>query len=429
MTMMTNELHVSERLKESYYHIKHDSGLTVLVFPKKLSTYHAVLGVDFGSADLSFVKNGKRIELPAGTAHFLEHKLFDSEDGVNSEERFAALGAESNAYTSYTTTRYLFSATKCFNECLSELLRMVYNPYFTPESVKKEQGIIGQEIAMYDDDPYERVMEGCLRAMYAESGIRESICGSVESISKISAGLLHEVHSAFYVPENMILSVCGDITPEQVMEIVDLELSQKSFGAASRSAPFTEPCDVIAPRVEQRMNVARPIFFLGVKDRILPTGNEHDRRSIAMNILNNMLFSGTSELYNELLTKRLITPSFSFGYSDGRSCAMNSFSGNSDEPEAVVNAVLDRARRAALGELSRDDFVRCRRSLLAHYYKAFDSTAVIADDIMFSYVNEGLDPFKLPDIIESISFDEVAAVAALFGESNRASLSLILPLS
>ncbi len=427
--MMNDFLHVSPRLNERYYHIKHESGLTVLVFPKKLSTYHAVLGVRFGSADLSYTKDGKKVELPAGTAHFLEHKLFDSDDGTNSEELFASLGAESNAYTSYSSTRYLFSATKCFDECLSELLRMVFNPYFTPESVQKEQGIIAQEIAMYDDDPYERVMEDCLAAMYSESGIRESICGSAESVSKIDDKLLHEVHSAFYVQENMILSVCGDITPEQVMGLVDRALSAKSFGPAVGRISPDEPRGVVRSRVERRMNVARPLFFLGIKDQILPNGPEHDRRSVSMSILNNMLFSGTSELYNELLTKRLITPSFSFGYSNGRSCAMNSFSGNSDDPDAVVRAVLDRAERASRGELSREDFVRCRRSMLAYYYKSFDSTAVIADDIMYSYVSEELDPFAVPDLIESISFDEVAAATEIFGDPSRISLALVLPLS
>ncbi len=426
---MNDFLHVSTRLREKYYHIKHESGLTVLVFPKKLSTYHAVLGVNFGSADTSFVKDGKKVALPAGTAHFLEHKLFDNENGVNSEERFSSLGAESNAYTSYATTRYLFSATKCFDECLAELLKMVFNPYFTPESVKKEQGIIAQEIAMYDDDPYERVMEGCIRAMYTESGIRESICGSAESISKIDDKLLYEAYSAFYVPENMILSVCGDIIPEQVIKLVDSELGAKSFGTAVRSLPFTEPAAVKLPRVEQRMNVARPLFFLGIKDKILPNGVERDRRCVSMNILNNMLFSGTSELYNELLTKRLITPSFSFGYSDGRFCAMNSFSGNSDDPDAVINAILSRAERATRGELSKDDFIRCRRSLLSHYYKSFDSTAVIADDIMYSYVSDGLDPFSLQALIESITFDEVAAATEIFKDPSRVALSLVLPLS
>ncbi len=426
---MTDFLHVNPHLNEKYYHIKHKSGLTVLVFPKKLSTYHAVLGVNFGSADLSFVKKGKRFDLPAGTAHFLEHKLFDSESGVNSEEYFASLGAESNAYTSYATTRYLFSATKCFNECLSELLRMVFNPYFTKQSVKKEQGIIEQEIAMYDDDPYERVMEGCLRAMYYESGIRESICGSAESIGRITPELLHEVHTSFYTPENMILSVCGDITPEQVLALVDNELGENKFGPAVRSICFNEPDSVAMSRTEQRMNVARPLFFLGIKDKILPNGDEHDRRFVSMNILNNMLFSGTSELYNELLSQRLITPSFSFGYSDGRFCAMNSFSGNSDDPEAVAAAILDRGERALRGELSKEDFIRCRRSLLSYYYKSFDSTAVIADDIMYSYVSEELDPFAIPDLIKSITFDEIAAAAEIFRDPKRVALSLVLPLS
>ncbi len=428
--MMNDFFHISERLHERYYKIKHKSGLTVLVFPKKLTTLHAVLGVNFGSADLAFIKNSKKIVLPIGTAHFLEHKLFDNEDGVSSEEIFAAMGAEANAYTSYATTRYLFSTTKRFDECLSELLRMVFNPYFTPESVQKEQGIIGQEISMYDDDPYERVMESCLAAMYYESGIRESICGSTESIAKIDDKLLHTVHKAFYVPENMMLSVCGNITPEQVLEAVERELGKRKFAPTAGFVSFCEPTGVVKHRTEQYMNVARPLFFLGVKDRMIPFGKESLRRSLTMTVLNNMLFSGTGELYNELLAERLITPSFSFGYSSGRVGCMNYFSGNSDDPDAVVERIFAEMKRAARGELSKDDFIRCRRSLLASYYKAFDSTAVIADDIMYSYIIEDTDPFAVPDIIESISFEETAASAAeVFGDEDKTVLSLILPLS
>ena len=427
---MNNAAHVSTRLRERYYKIKHESGLTVLVFPKKLTTFHAILGVDFGSGDLSFVQNGKKVMLPTGTAHFLEHKLFDSEDGTNSEERFSAMGAEANAYTSYATTRYLFSATKCFDECLAELLSMVFNPYFTKESVQKEKGIIEQEIAMYDDDPYERVMESCLGAMYSQSGIRESICDSAESIAKINADVLYQAYSAFYHPQNMILSVCGDVTPDQILRTVDRELGGKSFPVCASGIPFSEPDRVITQRVEQRMNVARPIFFMGVKDKIVPTGTESVRRSLVMTVLNNMLFSGTSELYNRLIDERLITPSFSFGYSSGRLGSMNYFSGSSDEPDTVAERLRNEMRDASLGKLSRDDFVRCRRSLLASYYRAFDSSAVIADDIMYSYVSSNTDPFVVPDIIESISFEETAdTAAAVFGDPDKIALSLLLPMS
>ena len=427
---MNNAAHVSTRLREKYYKIKHESGLTVLVFPKKLTTFHAILGVDFGSGDLSFLQNGKKILLPTGTAHFLEHKMFDGEDGTNSEERFSAMGAEANAYTSYATTRYLFSATKCFDECLAELLKMVFNPYFTKESVEKEKGIIEQEIAMYDDDPYERVMESCLGAMYSESGIRESICGSAESIAKINAETLYQAYSAFYTPKNMILSVCGDVTPEQILSKVDREMSGRVFAEPAITVPFDEPGGVVLPRIEQRMNVARPIFFMGVKDKIIPSGTESIRRSLVMTVLNNMLFSGTSELYNRLIDERLITPSFSFGYSSGRLGCMNYFSGSSDDPDTVAERLRNEMKAASRGKLSRDDFVRCRRSLLASYYRAFDSSAVIADDIMYSYVSSNTDPFIVPDIIESISFEETAdAAAAVFGDESKITLSLLLPMS
>ena len=162
-------LHKSERLNEQYYEIKHRSGLRIFVFPKKFSTCYGVIGTDFGSVDDKFSVDGKEISLPAGTAHFLEHKLFECEDGISADEHFAALGAETNAYTAYSSTRYLFSATKNYEECLSELLHFVTHPYFTEENVKKEQGIIAQEIKMGEDNPSNEVLYGMLED--SESGL------------------------------------------------------------------------------------------------------------------------------------------------------------------------------------------------------------------------------------------------------------------
>ena len=169
---------------------------------------------------------------------------------------------------------------------------------------------------------------------------------------------------------------------------------------------------------------------MGVKDKIIPSGTDSIRRSLVMTVLNNMLFSGTSELYNRLIDERLITPSFSFGYSSGRLGCMNYFSGSSDDPDTVAERLRNETKAASRGKLSRDDFVRCRRSLLASYYRAFDSSTVIADDIMYSYVSSNTDPFIVPDIIESISFEETAdAAAAVFGDESKIALSLLLPTS
>lgn len=421
-------MHRSDRLGECYYAIKHASGLDILIFPKKLSTCFAVFGTHFGSVDMRFTLDGKKCRLPAGTAHFLEHKMFENADGVNSDERFAALGAEDNAYTNYTATRYMFSATENIGECLSELLRFVTHPFFTEENVKKEQGIIEQEILMYRDDPYERAMENCLRAMYSSSGIRESICGSCASIKKITPEILYKAYGAFYGLHNMVLSVCGDVNPEEILEICDRELPKKSVDPAPvlREIP-DEPANAAKERTFCRMNVSRPMFFIGVKDSTKTCGEARLRRGLAMNILNNMLFSGTGEFYNRLLDSGLITPGFSFGYSAGDSFALNYFSGSSDSPERVFELIKEKAYDACRG-LDREDFEWCRRASLAQYVRSFDSTSDIADDVMLSAYYSDSDPFAIPEMIEGLTFDEISALPSELFLPDRFTLSLVLPL-
>ena len=421
----------SEHLGETYYETIHRSGLKITVCPKKFSTCYAVLGTKFGSADDRYTVDEKEYKLPSGCAHFLEHKLFENEDGISADERFAALGAEVNAYTTYNATRYLFNTTKKYKECIAELLRLVSSPYFTKENVKKEQGIIEQEIMMYADDPYETAMENCLRAMYRKNSVRNSICGSVSSIKRINEKLLYDVYGTFYNLNNMLLSVCGDISIEEVIEIADRELPLEStpFKAVSLIDPETES-EVYKEYTEKRMRVSRPLFFLGIKDRTpLSNGYERIRRSLSMTVLNNMLFSGTGEFYNKLLNDRIITPGFSFGYTSGESCAMNYFSGTTDDPKTLRELILKKASDAANGGLDPADFLRCKRSIVASQFKSFDSSAEIADDILQTSLTTGVDPFEIINISENITFNEVSALAKkLFGDTMSSSLSVILPL-
>ena len=429
---MNNEIFCceSQRLGEKYYKTVHRSGLKIVVFPKNFSVCHAVLGTKFGSADHSYLSGERRIELPDGTAHFLEHKLFENEGGSNADEIFTALGAEANAYTTYTATRYMFSATDKIKECLETLLSFVTHPYFSKESVEKERGIITQEILMYDDDPYESAMENCLRKMYRNSGVRRSICGSVDSLSEINSDILYDTHKDFYNLNNMMLSVCGDVTIQQVLDVADRTLPSSPDNFTVERIGFEESKDVCEPYVEKRMNVSSPVFFIGVKDTFPNAcdGYARIKRNLSMSILNNMLFAGTGELYSYMLKERLINPSFSFGYSVGDVCAMNSFSGISDYPERVFDLLKKKATAAAEGDLSQNDFERCRRSSLSAFLKSFDSSAEIADDVMMSLISSGVDPFHVPNIIESIGFDDIIYSAKdLFGHKNNWTFSLVLP--
>ena len=213
----------SERLRERYVRIDHPSGLPVYVFPKPLTTTYAIFSTRYGSVDTKFRRTGDTdwVETPDGIAHFLEHKLFENADGSDSFERFSAYGADANAYTTCNRTSYLFSCTERFEESLEELLRFVTTPYFTKQSVKKEQGIIAEEIREYDDNPWERCFQNLMEGLYEKNPIRVNICGTEKSISRITPEILRECYDAFYRLSNMALIVCGDVCEEDVVKIVD----------------------------------------------------------------------------------------------------------------------------------------------------------------------------------------------------------------
>ena len=219
----------SALLREHYYEMRHRSGLSVYVFPKKLTSTYAILSTRYGAMDTGFrASDGKFVTVPDGVAHFLEHKLFENPDGSDSFAKFSVWGADANAYTTANRTAYLFSCTEHFSEALEELLTFVTTPYFTPETVKKEQGIIAEEIRMYDDSPWDRCFQQLMEAMYAECGIRKNICGTERSIGEITDRLLYDCYRIFYQLSNMALVVCGDVTPEEVAAVCDRILPEET---------------------------------------------------------------------------------------------------------------------------------------------------------------------------------------------------------
>ena len=212
----------SKRTLDKYYKINHDSGLTIYLFPKKdYNSKYAIFGTKYGSVNNAFsLDNGEVTAVPDGIAHYLEHKLFESEDG-DAFTRYAKTGANANAYTSFDKTCYLFSCTENFDESFEILLDFVQSPYFTEETVAKEQGIIGQEIRMYDDSPEWCVMFNMLENMYHNHPVKIDIAGTVESIAKITPDYLYQCYNTFYNLNNMVLCVAGDLTVEDVLKTAD----------------------------------------------------------------------------------------------------------------------------------------------------------------------------------------------------------------
>ena len=248
---MNKTVYRSEKLHEEYVGFRHKSGLQVYVFPKKMSTSYAMIATKYGSLDNRFKTKADTAftTVPAGIAHFLEHKMFENENGVDTFERFGETGANANAYTSFDHTAYLFSSTERFYESLEILLDCVTHPYFTPETVTKEQGIIAREIQMYEDSPNSLLYYELMRAIYEKNDVRTEVAGTVESIGDITADLLYKCYDTFYNLNNMVLCVCGEADAEHVEAILDRTLKQAEDPGIVRSYPTERP-EVYKKRTE-----------------------------------------------------------------------------------------------------------------------------------------------------------------------------------
>ena len=264
----------NSKVKEKVYIEKLENGLTVMIIPKKgVQKKYVIWGTNYGSNDSKFVVPGKEqeTEVPKGVAHFLEHKMFEQENGVNSLDALTALGVEANAYTTNDHTAYLFECTENFYPALDELMDYVQNPYFTDENVEKEKGIIGQEIMMYDDYPEWRVYLNTLEAMYHEHPVKLDITGTIETINKIDKEILYKCYNTFYNPSNMAMVVCGDFEPEQLIEEIKKRLIPKETSGEIKRIYPEEKEEIVKEKIEQTMDVSQPLFVIGIKDKIAET--------------------------------------------------------------------------------------------------------------------------------------------------------------
>ncbi|MBQ5746997.1 MAG: insulinase family protein [Clostridia bacterium] len=267
--------HESSLLKETYYRGIHKSGLETIIIPKNQMTAYALFATRYGSSDSTFKKGDGEgfITVPDGIAHFLEHKLFENEDGSDTFSRFAELGASANAYTSTDMTAYLFSATENYYESLEVLLDFVTHPYFTPETVNKEMGIITEELRMYEDNPYRWLYQELQKLLYVNNTVRIPVGGTEESIREITADILYDCYNTFYNLHNMVLIVCGDVTTEGVEAVMDkvLHVSPDSKPERMRAE---EPRCVKDSYSEKVFPISRPMFNIGLKETDFPDGGD-----------------------------------------------------------------------------------------------------------------------------------------------------------
>ena len=320
------------------------SGLTVLARPMPgYGSVHAEYATRFGSIDRDFVLDGKPVHLPAGVAHFLEHKMFESEDG-DAFSKYAKTGANANAFTSFDQTCYVFTATRQVDESLDVLLSMVGQPYFTEATIQKEQGIIGQEIKMYDDSPDWRLLTALFRCLYKSHPIRDDIAGTTQSIAELTPELLYACTDAFYRPGNMVLSVAGNITLDQAVEACRRNGVYDAVESPQVETIFPQEADTVQHKETTfTMPVNKPCFALGYKEAAINRGDT--RMEVIADLLPDLICGGLTNLYRKLYDESLVNPEFSGDYLSTEGACIIAFTGESETPREVAQMVRDEIAR------------------------------------------------------------------------------------
>lgn len=415
-----------ERVGESLFHTALPNGLHVYVCPKPgFRKNYAFFATSYGGMDTRFRVDGKWVDTPVGVAHYLEHKTFDTETG-NAMQELAELGASPNAFTSTSITGYHFECTEHVEECLRILLSFVSSPYYTQESVDKEQGIIGQEIRMSDDEPDSEVFYGMLESLYAHNPVRDHILGTVDSIARITADTLNLCHRAFYVPGNMALCVAGDVDPERVAAIAREVLPGEGGSPVERDYGPPEAPEVHQSRWEKSMAVSTPIFQLGFKDTPPVKGEDWLRWELTGDLACEALLGISSPLYARLYADGLVNESFGYGCEAYPGAGFLCAGGESRDPDAVRTAILAEAERIGREGIDGALFGRLKKAAYGASIRglnSFENLCVSQAQAHFC----GYEYLTFPQVYDSITKSDVERRVCQVIAQPRTALAVIRP--
>ena len=409
----------SSIIKEKIYTEQLENGLTVILVPKETTNKkYAIWGTHFGSIDNHFInpESGEEVYVPDGVAHYLEHKMFEQENGKNSLDVLMALGVDANAYTTNNHTAYLFEATDHFYEALDELMDYVQHPYFTDENVEKERGIIGQEIGMYDDDPGWRLYMNALDCMYNTNPIKIDIAGTVETIAKIDKEVLYKCYNTFYHPSNMVMVICGNFKPEEMLQEIKNRLVQKPKQAEIKRIYEKEEPPIHMPYKEASMDVSKPLFAIGYKDQIT-NDDSKVKRHIAIEILMNMLIGKSSNLYQKLYQEGAIlgTPDLDYEFSDTYAHIM--ITGNSQEPKKIKQE-LQKEIENQKQNFDLRTFERIKKKVYGDYVTEYNNVSDIARMFLSDYF-KGINSLDYIEQYQSVTAEYAKQILQeLFDEKN-----------
>ncbi len=421
-----------EQLEETLYHEELSNGLNVYILPKKgFSKTYVTFTTKYGSIDREFIPLGKKdpVTVPDGIAHFLEHKMFEKEEG-DVFQKFSENGASANAFTSFTRTSYLFSSTDNILENTNTLLNFVQEPYFTEQTVEKEKGIIGQEITMYDDQPDWRLYFGTIENMYKEHPVKIDIAGTIESISHITAEHLYECYNTFYHPSNMVLFVVGAVDPKEMMEFVKENQAKKEFKAPEEIVRFypEEQPQVDKKERTLKMDVQKSKLLYGIKsNNVNITGEEMLNYELAMQVAVELIFGRTSSFFQEVYEKGLIDESYSadFSMEEGYGFAMiGSDTGNPEELGQKIKETI--TKFATNWTLEEEDMKRITRKKIGHFLRSLNSIEYIANQFTRYKFND-MNLFDVVPALENLGVEQVKKAFEAFKDENTQTVFKIIP--
>ena len=415
------------KVKEKLYIEKLANGLTVMIIPKKgIQKKYAIWGTHYGSVNKSFIVPGENevTDVPDGVAHFLEHKMFEQENGTNSLDVLSSLGVNANAYTTNDHTAYLFECTDNFEPAFEELADYIQHPYFTDENVEKEKGIIGQEISMYDDSPDWSVYINALKAMYSKNPVRIDIAGTQETISKIDKDILYKCYQTFYHPSNMALVLCGDFEPEKWIEEIKKKQVAKNPQGEIKRIFETEPAEIAQKQIKAQMEVSLPSFIIAYKDE--PKAEEIVKKHIAIEILLNLIIGKSSNLYKKLYEEGILMQEADMSYEFSDSYAHLMIGGQSQEPEKVqsyLNQEIDKMKEEGINQ---EDLERIKRMLYGEYIQEYNEVGSIARMFLADYF-KGINSFEYIEEIDQLTKEYVEQMLKEVFVEEKQIISIVEP--
>ena len=417
----------NKNIKEKCYMEKLENGLQVIIIPKKeIQKKYIIWATKFGSIDNTFIDSttGEKVVIPDGVAHFLEHKMFEQKNGVDSLYVLMALGLDANAYTTNDHTAYLFECTDHFYEGLDELMDYVQNPYFTDQNVEKEKGIIGQEIGMYDDDPGWQLYINAMDCLYEKNPIKVDTAGTVETISGINPEMLYKCYNTFYHPSNMVLTVVGDFEPEAILVEIKKRLKDnEARGEITRIYP-EEKLEINKKYAEKEMEVSLPLFMIGFKDNIKDKYNEVVKRHIAIEIILNMLIGKSSNLYNELYKEGYLLSQPDLEYEFGNEYSHVLIGGQSKNPQKVYEKIAEKIQEMKNNDINVQEFNRIKKKIYGDYAVEYNNVADIGRMFTSDYI-KGINSFEYMDKFEEIDAEYAKQVLKEIFTEDKMIMSVI----